>query len=89
MIIAAKEKLCRIFFLRKENQINLLKFRCYLCVGGNFFLESLLSTDPICMYINEQNHYHYIFIMERKKEIKYMTEHTKNEFHLTYSSSNL
>lgn len=41
----------------------------FVCVcGGNFFPESLLSRDPICVYINKQNHYHYIFIMEREKK---------------------
>lgn len=77
-------------FPQKEKPNKFTKNSDVICVwGGNFFPESLFSTDPICMYINEQNHYHYIFIMERKKEIKCMTEHTKNELHLTYSSSNL
>lgn len=67
MTTAVKEQLCRIFFCRKKNQINLQKIQMLFVRGGGiFFSKSFLSTDPICMDINDQNHYHYIFIMERK-----------------------
>lgn len=39
----------------------------YLC-PKDFFPESLLSTALVCVYINKENNYLYLFIKERKED---------------------
>lgn len=55
------------------------------------FPESLLPTALVCVYINKQNHYLYLFIKERRQSHhkRYKTLQIKNKLHLRHSSSNL